>query len=152
MPKDVLPLFNRGTLHERKGELDAAIADYSRAIALDPRDFRPIGARCWLRAKANIDLDQAVPDCDRALELAPGEWNNYNDRGFLFFRRGRYAEAVRDLDKAIELNPGSASNWYMRGLARRAKGDEGGRDDQARALEIDPGIAERFRGYGVVVD
>jgi Flp pilus assembly protein TadD len=93
-----------------------------------------------------------VPDCDRALELAPGEWNNYNDRGFLFFRRGRYAEAVRDLDKAIELNPGSASNWYMRGLARRAKGDEGGRDDQARALEIDPGIAERFRGYGVVVD
>ncbi len=60
----------RGVAKEKKGDLVGAIADYSKAIELDPKDtiayFNRGGAK-----QMKGDLDGAIADYSKAIELNP---------------------------------------------------------------------------------
>ena len=61
---------SRGLAKEIKGDHDGAIADYNRAIELDPKQSRPYRNRGFAKL-AKGDHDGAVADYNRAFELNP---------------------------------------------------------------------------------
>ena len=52
---------NRGRAYEKKGDHDRAIADYSEAIRLDPKDARAVTSR-GVAYDAKGDHDRAIAD------------------------------------------------------------------------------------------
>lgn len=149
-PTLVDSLTNRGKALADKGEHARAIADLDRALELQPDNAFALNGRCWSRAVLNIDLDAALADCDAGV-AAGGEdlANTYNSRGFVHFRRKEYREAIASYDASIQHNPRAASSYYVRGLARRALGEPGADADIDQGLSLEPGVRERYAGYGV---
>jgi len=67
--------ISRGSAWRDKGDVDRAIADYSEAIRLDPKNAAYLNERCWARAIAGRELPLAVTDCTEALRIAPNDAN-----------------------------------------------------------------------------
>jgi Flp pilus assembly protein TadD len=61
--------MNRGFAKQAKGDVDGAIADFNRAIELDPKQPRAYMNRGFAKP-AKGDHDGAIADYNRALELA----------------------------------------------------------------------------------
>ena len=113
-----------------------------------------LNSKCWNEAEANIDLELALSECDRALARASSkapEWANWLDsRGFVRFRLGRWKDAVADYDSALAADPKMAGSLYMRGVAKRRLGETSvGDADIAAAAGLDPGVRDRFTAVGV---
>ena len=51
------------------------------------------------------DLQGALSDYNKALELNPGDAEAYNNRGVVKYERGDLEGATKDFDRAIELDP-----------------------------------------------
>jgi tetratricopeptide (TPR) repeat protein len=82
--------------------------------------------------------------------MQPGAGNPYNNRGLVYYRMKRYADSVVAYTASIAADPEVASSYYMRGLARRALGEQAAADaDIAEGLRREPGVAERYAGYGI---
>jgi tetratricopeptide (TPR) repeat protein len=147
-PNNALALGNRGIVHEKHGEWDQARTLVDRALAIEPEAAPLWGERCWIGAVSAPDPAAALPDCDRAVEKAAIP-NNFNSRGLARYRAGKFAEAIADYDRSIEGAPDVASSYYMRGMAKRAAGVPGAQEDIAKGLALEPGVPERYAGYGV---
>ena len=142
--------MRRGTLHKKKGDFERALADYTKAIEIDPNYDEPHNQRCWLRATANRDLPLALGDCDRAIAIDPEDADYVNSRGLVYLRLDRLDDAIADYDTALRLKPKLAGSLYGRGLAKQRKGDQaGGEADIAAAKAIKADIAEEFAKWGV---
>lgn len=61
-------LASRGAAYSEQGDLAGAIADYDRAIEIDPQNTGAYGNRGNAR-RAQSDLDGALRDLNRAIEL-----------------------------------------------------------------------------------
>jgi tetratricopeptide (TPR) repeat protein len=125
---------SRGRVKEVKGDLDGAIADYSRSIELNPQNANAYNSR-GLAKQAKGDLDGAIADFNRVIELAPrGNVISYNNRGLAKQAKGDLDGAIADFNRAIELDPEYADAYNNRGKAKQAKGDlEGAKADYNRA-------------------
>ena len=64
---------------------------------------------------ANGDMDSALKDYNRAIELAPDSASIYYNRAVLFVSQKDYDSALKDYDSAIRLNPGYVAALYNRG-------------------------------------
>src|SRR6266496_4192063 len=107
---------NRGLAREAKGDLDGAIADFNRAIELDPKLAISYHNR-GLAQKAK----GAIPDFNRAIELNPKfAAGAYSNRGLAKQAKGDLDGAIADFNRAIELNPKDAGAYYLRALAKEA--------------------------------
>jgi tetratricopeptide (TPR) repeat protein len=68
-PQDAAAYYNRGATYQQKGDLDSAIADFSKAIALKANYGTAYNARGLVYA-AKGDYERALADVTRATELA----------------------------------------------------------------------------------
>lgn len=118
---------NRGVSHRSQQRADLAMADYAKAIDLDPKKWRFYVNR----ANANGDLKntaQALADYDRAIALEPKSGFAYAQRGTFMAGQSREDDALRDFARAIELDPAYAEPYYNRGVILA------GRKEYARAV------------------
>jgi tetratricopeptide (TPR) repeat protein len=133
----------RGIVNLRKRQYEAAFADSTRAIQLDP-------TLTWAyrnRARAHRyrgDVDAALEDLSKALELSPEAYLTYIERAYLRnVYRGDLEGALADADRAVQLHPASAYALQTRASIKSAMGDLAGvAVDAARALELEPGRHE----------
>ena len=151
----------RGTPHERavafnnrggalyySGKPERAIEDYDQAIKLDPNFAHAFNNRCWSGAVLGR-TEQAAADCTRVLKLH-NIANTFENRGFIFLKRGEFDRAIADYETGLRLDPPNKADFlYGRGLAKVKKGDASGEADIAAAKAIHPKIAEDFEKYGV---
>ena len=93
---------SRGLAKEAKGDHDGAIADYSRAIELDPEVHSLYYLR-GLAKEAKGDLDGTIADYNRAIELDPKQPKAYINRGFAKQAKGDVDGATIDYNRALEL-------------------------------------------------
>ena len=100
--------------------------------------------------KANDDLEAAIGDYTRAIELDPKYAAAYSNRGNAKQAKGDLDGAIADCDRAIELNPKDAIAHKNRGVAKKAKGDlEGAIADYNRAIELDPKYSAAYFHRGI---
>ncbi len=105
----------RADISLSKGEFDAAITDYTKAIEMDPRSPEAfLGRGLAYSGKQSYHL--AIADYDKAVELKPKYSVAYENRGEAFEKQGNKDKAVADYDKALEIEP--ANELAKAGSAR----------------------------------
>ena len=141
--------FNSAQAKSAKGDLDGAIADYSRCIELDPKNASVYFNRGNAKG-AKGDLDGAIADYNRTLELDPKNVYAYNNRGLTKQSKGDLDGAFADYNRTLELDPKNVYAYNNRGLAKDDKGDyDGAIADCNRAIELDSKYAKAYRNRGV---
>ena len=132
----------------RRYDYGGAIADYDKAIEIDPENADLYFSRALFK-NARADEEGALADYDKAIDLNPEHANAYNNRGDVKRALDEYQGALADYNKAIELNPEYALAYNNRGIIRRALGDrQGALEDYDKALEIDPSNADAYSNRG----
>lgn len=102
-PKDHKVAVNLARLKKRTGRFDEARADLDRIIAEHPEEPIPYNNRADLLVVTNGDLEQALRDVQKAIELKPDYGNAYVTRAEIALAQGRKADAKADLDKAVDV-------------------------------------------------
>ncbi|MBI4612590.1 MAG: tetratricopeptide repeat protein [Planctomycetes bacterium] len=95
------------------------------------------------------DLEGALADLTRAIELDPGLGSAYLNRGAVRKAMGDLEGAIADYTRAAEIGPARAAIYLNRGAALAARGDSRRAiEDYDRAIEIDPGYAAAYTNRG----
>src|SRR5436190_19962747 len=97
-------LVNRGIEKAKNGDLDGAMADFNRAIELNPKDDAPYYNRAQARRMKN-DTAGAIADYTRAIELGSTNPAAYNNRGNARAENNDKDGAIADYTRATELKP-----------------------------------------------
>ena len=100
--------INRGNALRDKGEQDEAIAAFSEAIRIDPKEAAAYFNR-GLAWRSKGAYDNAIADYNQALALNPNSFQVYINRGVAWGRKGEYDKAVADYNQALQLKPNDAS-------------------------------------------
>jgi tetratricopeptide (TPR) repeat protein len=155
-PKDAQGYVNRGDARGKNGDLSGTIADFGRAVALDPTS---VPASKWVdvyyaRGMARFQrgiLAAAIADYDRVNELKPNDPDLYNDRGVAKLHKTDYNGAIADFGKAIEIDPKTARNYRNRAVAENLNGDkDAALADYDKAIELDPRNANAYNKRGEI--
>jgi tetratricopeptide (TPR) repeat protein len=134
-------LVNRGIEKAKNGDLDGAMADFDRAIELDPKDDAPYYNRAQAKRLKN-DTAGAIADYTRAIELGSTNPAAYNNRGNARVENKDRDGAIADYTRAIELKPDYARAYYNRAMLKKEKGDTAGAAaDFKHAQKLDPELA-----------
>ncbi|MGB5972250.1 MAG: tetratricopeptide repeat protein, partial [Nodosilinea sp.] len=107
-------LLNKGIEQARLGYFEAAVDQFSEAVALDPTCAKAFYNRgCAHRDRG--DYVTAIDDFSVALRLEPAFTNAYINRGSIYRLVGQLAKAIGDLDRAVQLQPSSLKAYGNRG-------------------------------------
>lgn len=141
--------INRGIAYEGAHDYDGAVRDYTQAINLKPNviDLIALENRCFDSAASNVSLDRGLADCEEVLRNQPHNADALDDRGFVYFRLGRFADAIADCTAALKAQPGLSSSLLIRGLSelRLGRRDVGAADVAAAGEET----RRTYAGYGI---
>jgi len=139
----------RGTAFSDKGDLDRAIADYSKAIQIRP-DYDIAYYNRGNAHRGKGDFDRAIADYSEAIQIKPDHDLAYYNRGLAYDANGDFDRAIADFDKAIEIDPDDHRVYNNRGIAYKSLGEyERAITDYDRAIEIKPDHASAFFNRGV---
>lgn len=141
----------RASAQVAKGSYEAAIADLTTAIQLEPREAQFWASRGDAYAAAK-DLDKALADHAKAIELDPKNAYRWNNRGVIHdVHRKDYSAAIADYSQAIQLQPKVALYHYNRGNAHFAAREiDKALLDYTESLNLEPQNAVRRNKRGLV--
>ena len=95
------------------------------------------------------ELDKAIADYSKALELSPNYASAFNNRGNAHSAKGDLDLAIADYDRAIEIDGKDPFRWNNRGLVWKRKGDfDRAIADFDQAIKIDPGYTVAYTNRG----
>lgn len=136
-PANYIAFNNRGVfLKEQKGDLTRALADYNKAIELDPENEGCYYNRGLLYEQQG-NLAGAIADYSSVIRLNPGHAKAYNNRGVLRNSRGDLAGAMADFNTAIRLAPFSPEAYANRGMIRLSQNElQRAVQDFTKVLEV----------------
>jgi tetratricopeptide (TPR) repeat protein len=141
--------YNTGIAKLKNLNFQGAIADFSEAIRLNPKNSKAYCSRAI--AKINLsDFDGAKSDCTVAIELDPIFVLAFNSRGSANLRQGEIREAISDFSEGIRIDPSFIDGYFKRGVARY-KLEEYSRAiedfDQVIRQDSENSLAYQYRGY-----
>jgi tetratricopeptide (TPR) repeat protein len=132
----------------------AALIQLNQWLPAHPREARrevALNNRCWIRVRLGIELNEAVADCNDAVDGDSKNAAYLDSRGWLFLRLGNYPKALADFDRSIELRPKGAWSLYGRGLTKARLGDAAqGEADLAAARTLQPDIGLAVAHAGLI--
>jgi tetratricopeptide (TPR) repeat protein len=112
-----LLLRTRGYWSHQKGDFDTALADFDRAISLEPNNVENYDYRAdtWL---AKGELDRAIADHDRAIRINPRYIEGYCGRGSVYEKKGQIDLAIADYKAALALPAKDRNDEWAQNRAR----------------------------------
>jgi tetratricopeptide (TPR) repeat protein len=100
----------------RRGRLQEALRDFDRALAGNPDDDAFWHNRAWTRLQLGNNLDDAIPDLRRAVEIDGGSVCYRVSLGLILEQQGRIAEAGDQYAFALAAAPDSCDSAFARSL------------------------------------
>lgn len=120
-PKTSMDYFTRALANMVLEKPDAAIADYSKAIELNPRNVRAIAKRGVIYNNKK-QLDLAMADFNKAIELNPRFVVSLYYRGNIYLNQQKRELAIADYTKVVETDPAYADAWFNRAVVYKQLG------------------------------
>lgn len=106
----------QGDYDYEQGDCDGAIADYTRAIEINPAFAEAYNNRAYIYM-VKKDYAAALPDLDYALQLRPNYVNALMNRGdiYNYYYAINYERAVADYDQVLSIDPNAAEHTSVCG-------------------------------------
>jgi tetratricopeptide (TPR) repeat protein/transglutaminase-like putative cysteine protease len=137
-PTDAYGFVARGNLLMARDRQDEAIADFTRALALEPKDVWALADRAFAHLWKN-DAAAATVDLDAAAAIDPRNVVIFRARGLMAERKGASADAIAAFSRALELEPDDSFSLGHRVTAYRTAGDVAhALADSAALLKLKP--------------
>ena len=132
-------------------EIDIAMHEVERAIALAPSNATGYSVRSFIRSSWLWDWAGAKADIERALLLDPSNSQVEHQNARLLNSLGRQPEAITAQKRAAELDPLSSQAWENLGgfytdVSNFAEADAA----LSRALELEPTSVFALNNYGTL--
>jgi len=95
--------------------------------------------------------EQALADCQKAIELAPDKVEGMINRGIIYLNTKRYQEALADFNEAVLREPEFENARYNRGnLYYYTKKYDLALKDYAQALRLNPNYSAAYLNRGII--
>jgi len=132
---------DRGIAYDRLNDPRGSIADYTRALQLEPRFFEAYYDRGLAHDRLG-DAQAAIADYTSAIRLQ-SDSDVYFARGYAYQRNGDPQRAIADLSEAIRMKPKRADAYFERALAYKRLGDtERATADFEAAFRLNPKLCD----------
>lgn len=106
MPNSAVVHFNLGFVYMKKGNLERAIKECNRSLALNPYDSEVALLLGYLYFQKR-DLTNASENFKKAIELNPNSAQGHGNLGIVYAEMRKYKEAIEELKIAVKLAPGN---------------------------------------------
>lgn len=137
-------LVRQGNADIYSGAYDRAIANFSEAIRLDPRNALAFSNRGAAYANKG-DNDRAIADYSEAIRIDPKNASALDNRGRAYAKKGDNDRAIADFSEAIRLDPKNASALNSRGILYELRSDNNRAiADYTEAIRLQPDAARYF--------
>ena len=147
-PQTAADFSARAAKRVTDNDLDGALADYDKALELDPKNLKTCYRRGLVR-QTKGDLQGALADYNSVLSHDPKNADAFSNRGFIKQAQGDADGALADYIQALSLNPKISAAFYNVGLIKVQKGDlDGAIDAYNKALQLDPKMAIAYYNRG----
>lgn len=144
-PETAAAYVTRGNMLMNRKEYDDAIADFDKALEMDPKEDMALADRALAHFYQGRK-DLAVKDLDAASALNPRNPVVFRGRGMLAFSARKFAEAAAAFTRSLEIQPGDGFTLDYRARARMASREwEAALADSAELLRIWPEYVELYR-------
>jgi len=149
--QDMAPLLSaKATALSRAGDTEGAISAMDAAIEKKPGNGQLFNNRCWIKGTMNVQLDTALTDCTRAVQMSENTATALDSRAMVYFRQGKLAEALADLDAALEQRPAASASLFLRGIVKAKLGKaKEGQADIAAARLLAPKVDADYARWGI---
>lgn len=97
--------FRLGVVYDKWDRKEKCIASMKRVIELDPKHANALNYLGYTYADLGKNLEQAEAYIKKALALRPDDGYITDSLGWVFFRKGDYAQALKHLMRASQLVP-----------------------------------------------
>jgi tetratricopeptide (TPR) repeat protein len=147
-PSDPQGYLLRSHVYTWQQEHRKAIDDTTKAIELSSQSgptattADALNSRAYARALGNIELDEALADIERALEMREGNYAFLDTRGYIHYLRGDCTKALTDLELAVA----GAEQEAVQNLALRGWGHPGGSRRWHRLINENLAVLYHHRG------
>jgi serine/threonine protein kinase/regulator of sirC expression with transglutaminase-like and TPR domain len=111
-PTDEMGWIARGNAR-RERDAKAALADYERALAINPRSFDALQNKAAILSDKFSDDAAALKVIERAVELYPESVLTRGGRGVLLARMGQRGTALEDARACLLLDSGAATQYQV---------------------------------------
>jgi tetratricopeptide (TPR) repeat protein len=149
-PDDYIAL---GIQKFQKQDYRGALAEYNRAIQLNPNFASAYNYRGILKENKFGDIQGGLAEYNRAIQLDPNFALAHYNRGSLKEKKlGNIQSALADYNRAIQIDPKFALAYNNRGFLKEKKlGDiRSALADYNRAIQIDPNFANPYNNRGLL--
>ena len=144
-PDKARPYLNRGVAYWSQGQREKAMADYEKAIALNPDYFSSAYFNMGVAQAAFNAWDKAIDNYTRAINITPEYTQALDSRGVAYANKMEWDEAIRDFSAAIEIGRGYAPAYYNRGSVYSARSQwKEAIADYSKAIELNPSYLDAY--------
>jgi len=149
-PGIALAYNNLGAFYLSKGESDAAIREFKRALELQP-DYADAHNNLGLYYGQKGEYREAIVEIKKALAICPGYLEALNNLGMCYHGLGLFQEAIGHYKKGLAIQPNDAEIHNNLGDSYLATGriDEAAHEYK-RAIGIDPRFIKAHENLGIL--
>lgn len=101
LPEEATIYSERGVSYFHNKQIDLSLKDMDKAVELEPQKAYRYSSRAFI--KAYKDIEGAIADYKKAIEIDPKDEISFNNLGLLEENSGRYKEAQEHYKKSNEI-------------------------------------------------